>query len=159
MASEDTCMILCKWNKAKWKNDVYAVKCTKRGNDVYANRVESRFRGLKRFSGNAVFFNTKDRGYKQTSALFVTLTYDSKLCLDGEAWEKIDIQFNGFMSYVRRHYGKVSCCRIFEAFENGHPHIHCIHLFKEQTFSFFVMIKVSLELMKKRSLLEDGIAI
>jgi hypothetical protein len=41
------------------------------------------------------------------------------------------------MAYVRRHFGKVSCCRVFESFENGYPHIHCILLFQEYTFSVF----------------------
>ncbi len=136
-AEDDTYMILTKWNKEKWKNDVFAVKCAKRGNDVYVSRVKSRFSGLERYSEDILFFNPKDRGVKATSALFVTLTYDSKLCKYGEAWEQIGIQFNGFMSYVRRHFGKISCCRVFEAFDNGHPHIHCIILFKERSFSVF----------------------
>ena len=53
--SEVLYMILTKWNKEKWKNDVYAVKCAKRGNDIYRSRVESRFRGLRRYSDNIVF--------------------------------------------------------------------------------------------------------
>ena len=44
--SEATYMILAKWNRKEWKNDVFAVKCAKRGNDVYSSRVKSRFRGL-----------------------------------------------------------------------------------------------------------------
>jgi hypothetical protein len=130
-------MILTKWNKKKWRNDVYAVKCAKRGNDVYRSRVESRFRGLRRYSEDITFFNPKDRGKKETSALWVTLTYDTKRCLYGEAWEKIGVEFNGFMSYLRRNFGKISSCRVFEAFENGHPHIHCILIFKEHRFSVF----------------------
>jgi hypothetical protein len=79
--SEATYMILSKWNKAEWKNDVFAVKCTKRGNDVYHSRVESRFRGLSRKAENLVFFNSKDRNnQKTTCALWATLTYDTKLC-------------------------------------------------------------------------------
>jgi len=34
-------------------------------------------------------------------------------------------------------FGKVSCCRVFESFENGYPHIHCILLFQEYSFSVF----------------------
>jgi hypothetical protein len=111
--SEDTCMILSKWNQAKWRNDVYAVKCSKRGNDVYHSKVESRFKGLSHKAENLVFFNPKDRSEKHTSALWVTLTYDTKLCSYKEAWEQIEIQFNGFMVYVRRQYGRVSCYRVF----------------------------------------------
>ena len=130
-------MILTKWNQDKWRNEVYAVKCAKRGNDVYRSRVESRFRGLKRYCENIVFFNPKDRGKKVTRALWVTLTYDTKRCLYGEAWDNIGAEFNRFMSYVRRKFGKVSSCRVFESFENGYPHIHCILVFSEHSFSVF----------------------
>ena len=73
--------------------------------------------------------------------LWATLTYDTKLCSYKEAWEQIGIEFNSFMAYVRRHFGKVSCCRVFESFENGYPHIHCILLFQEYTFSVFRDVK------------------
>jgi hypothetical protein len=136
-AIEDMYMILTKWNKEKWKNDVYAVKCSKRGNDVYVSRVESRFRGIYNRSEDLTFFNPKDRGHQETRALWVTLTYDSKRCLYGEAWENIGIEFNAFMAYTRRNFGKVSICRVFESFENGYPHIHCILLFEEHSFSVF----------------------
>ena len=105
-------MILSKWNKEKWKNDVFAVKCAKRGNDVYHSRVERRFRGLSHRAENLIFFNPKDRGEKHTSALWTTLTYDTKLCSYKQAWEQIGIEFNGFMAYARRHFGKVSSCRV-----------------------------------------------
>jgi len=136
-ATEDTYMILTKWNKKKWKNDVYAVKCAKRGNDVYVSRVKSRFRGICNRSEDLTFFNPKDRGYKETRALWVTLTYDSKRCLYGEAWARIGVELNAFMAYIRRNFGKVSICRAFESFENGYPHIHCILLFEEYSFSVF----------------------
>ncbi|MDI9578409.1 MAG: hypothetical protein QM398_09790, partial [Thermoproteota archaeon] len=44
--SEPTYMILSKLNLDKLKNDVFAVKCAKRGNDVYKSRVKKRFTGL-----------------------------------------------------------------------------------------------------------------
>ena len=135
--SKNVYMILAKWNSKKWKNDVFAVKCAKRGNDVYRSRVESRFRGLIHHSENLVFFNPKDRGKKTTSALWITSTYDTKRCLYGEAWENIGVEFNRFMSYLRRKFGKISSCRVFESFDNGHPHIHCIVIFKEHSFSVF----------------------
>jgi hypothetical protein len=136
--SESTYMILSKWNKKKWKNDVFAVKCSKRGNDIYRCRVRNRFVGLSHKAENLEFFNPKDRdSEKETQALWATLTYDTKLCSYKEAWEQIGIEFNAFMAYVRRHFGKVSCCRVFESFENGYPHIHCILLFQEYTFLAF----------------------
>jgi len=83
-----------------------------------------------------VFFNPKDRGAKRTRALWVTLTYDTKLCSFDNAWRNVGMEFNGFMACVREKFGRVSCCRVFESFENGHPHIHCILLF-ETSFSVF----------------------
>jgi hypothetical protein len=142
-------MILSRWNKKEWKNDVYAVKCAKRGNDVYRSRVESRFKGLVRKAADFEFFDPRARGAKATRALWTTLTYDTKLCTFKEAWEKIGEQFNGFMAHVRRHFGKVSCCRVFESFENGYPHIHCILLFQEYSFSVFKDTKSQFRIREK----------
>lgn len=136
--SENTYMILSKWNDKKWKNDVFAIKCSKRGNDIYRHRVENRFVGLSHKAEKLEFFNPKDRSNdKTTCALWITLTYDTKLCSYKEAWEQIGVEFNAFMAYVRRNFGKVSTCRVFESFENGYPHIHCILLFQEYTFKVF----------------------
>ena len=132
----DKYMILARWNKKKWINDFFAVKCSKRGNDVYKTRVLRRFSGLSALSEKLVFFNPKSRGKKTTKALFTTLTYDTKLCSFQDAWIKIGVQFNKFMAYIRKQFGKISSCRIFESFENGHPHIHCILLF-EKSFKVF----------------------
>lgn len=47
-------MIFSKWNPEKCRNDIIAIKCAKRGNDVYCSRVEGRFRGLVRMSQDLV---------------------------------------------------------------------------------------------------------
>jgi len=130
-------MILSKWNRKEWKNEVFAVKCAKSGNDVYRSRVERRFRGLSHKAEALEFFNPEARGAIATRALWVTLTYDTKLCSYQDAWDNIAVEFNVFMAYVRSHYGKVSCCRVFESFDNGYPHIHCILLFQDYFFSVF----------------------
>jgi len=121
-----------------FENEVFAIKCSKRGNDVYRQRVYRRFKGLASLADKTPFFNPKDRNQnKKTRALFVTLTYDTKLCSFSEAWKNIGIEFNRFMSHVRKNFGKVSCCRVFEAFKNGHPHVHCVLLFEEKQFKVF----------------------
>jgi hypothetical protein len=114
------------------------LKCSKRGNDVYRHRVYRRFKGLASLADKTVFFDPKSRRQnKKTRALFLTPTYDTKLCSFGEAWKNLGVEFNRFMSHVRKHFGRVSCCRVFEAFENGYPHIHCILLFEEKEFKVF----------------------
>ena len=135
--SEVKYMILSRWNEIESRNEVFAVKCAKRGNDVYRFRVYRRFKGLRSMAKNPVFFKAKDRGTKRTCALWVTLTYDTKLCAFGDAWRNIGVEFNRFMAYIRKRFGNVSCCRVFESFENGYPHIHCILLFESTWFSVF----------------------
>lgn len=120
------------------ESDYFALKCSKRGNDVYRQRVYRSFKGLAAQADKTAFFNPKDRNQnKKTRALFVTLTYDTKLCSFGEAWDNIGVEFNRFMSRARKNFGKVSSCRVFEAYGNGHPHIHCILLFEECEFKVF----------------------
>jgi len=120
------------------ESDYFAIKCSKRGNDVYRNRVYRRFKGLVRLAKKTIFFNPKDRNHnKTTRALFVTLTYDTKLCSFDDAWKNIGIEFNRFMSHIRKKFGKVSSCRVFESFKNGHPHVHCVLLFEEYDFKVF----------------------
>jgi hypothetical protein len=142
--SEDTYMILSKQkhlNEYSLKGycievEYFAVKCSKRGNDVYRYRVFKRFKGLSSKMDKISFFNPKNRGVKKTRALWVTLTYDTKRCSYQEAWINIGNEFNNFMAYIRKKFGKVSCCRVFESFANGYPHIHCILLFVK-SFSVF----------------------
>lgn len=143
-------MILSQWNKKKQRNDLFAVKCAKRGNDVYRSRVSRRFRGVASRAENAVFFNPKDRGVKRTRALWVTLTYDTNRCSFKDGWENIGVEFNRFMAYTRKKFGTVSCCRVFESFENGYPHIHCILLFKSTWFNVFRDKKGKFRIHSKR---------
>jgi hypothetical protein len=136
--SEVKYMILNRVNLRTFKSDVFAIKCSKRGNDVYRSRVYRRFKELASLAEKIEFFNPKDRTLnKKTRALFVTLTYDTKLCGWDNAWKTLGIEFNRFMSYIRKKFGGVSCFRVFEAYESGYPHIHCILLFEEREFKVF----------------------
>jgi len=54
------------------------------------------------------------------------------------------------MACIRRQLGKVSSCRVFESFENGYPHIHCILLF-EREFSIFRDRKGNFRIREKMS--------
>jgi hypothetical protein len=136
--SEVKYMILNRINLRTFKSDVFAIKCSKRGNDVYRHRVYRRFKELSSLAEKTVFFNPKDRELnKKTRALFITLTYDPKLCGWDKAWKTLGNEYNRFMSHVRKKFGGVSCFRVFEAYESGYPHIHCILLFEEEEFKVF----------------------
>ncbi|MCR3907144.1 MAG: protein rep [Tenericutes bacterium] len=126
-------MIFDRLDLRTYEHSTFAVKCSKRGNDVYRKRVYRRFKQLSQLADETNFFNPKDRSpNKKTKALFVTLTYDTKLCSFSSAWKNIGVEFNRFMAFVRKNIGEVSCCRVFEAYENGHPHIHCVLLFNKE---------------------------
>lgn len=47
------------------------------------------------------------------------------------------VEFNRFTAFMRKKFGKVSVCRVFESFENGYPQVHCILLFESTCFSVF----------------------
>jgi len=73
-----------------------------------------------------------------SSALWITLTWDTKRCSRFEAWEKeISSDFNRFMSALRSKYGEVSGFRTWEASEKGYPHCHVVLVFKEAKFTVF----------------------
>jgi hypothetical protein len=122
------------WIEEPGEYEYVAVKCAKRGNDVYVSRVDSRLYGLG-FHVPNLDFDFENKPY--TNILFITLTYDTKLCSFDEAWRNIAKEFNLWKANIRKKFGDFSVFRCFEAFENGHPHIHLIAVFKEQYFKVF----------------------
>jgi len=128
-------MILAKPEKHKF----IAVKCSKRGNDVYDHRIEVRFSaldGVAEILGNDRIFDINEAN-PQTNVLFLTLTYDTKLCNRSDAWVEIGKQWNSYVSSLRSKYGEISILRAWEGFKNGYPHIHAIAIFKDTEFDVF----------------------
>jgi hypothetical protein len=115
--------------------EAIAVKCSKRGNDVYRKRTSARFNAFESFK-NERFFQDDDieKGIAFTKALFFTLTYDTKLCSLPEAWHNVGIEFNGWISRIRDKYGKVSVIRTWQDFNNGYPHVHGVLMFHDARF-------------------------
>jgi hypothetical protein len=108
----------------------FAMKLSKRGNDVYRWRVKTRLKpliNLCQTSKNEKFIETNRRN--TTSNLFiVTLTYDTKLKKFNKAWLNITKELNKFLSNIKKKYGKIQVIRTIESFKNGsnYPHIHLI---------------------------------
>jgi hypothetical protein len=118
-----------------FEKETIAVKSAKRGNDVYSRRVLSRF-GMFEGLLTDLNFVYSDRGKMKTQVLFLTLTYDTGLRSQHQAWKTLSRFYNLFMSKMRRVFGSISSARTFESFENGYPHIHAVPLFND--FSFVV---------------------
>jgi hypothetical protein len=129
-------------NPKTWASEwtYVGVKCSKRGNDVYSLRVKKRLDWLSSME-NIQFFEPIDFSVDKkvfSSALWITLTWDTKRCSRFEAWEKeISSDFNRFMSALRSKYGEVSGFRTWEASEKGYPHCHVVLVFKEAKFTVF----------------------
>ncbi|MBD3198049.1 MAG: hypothetical protein GF317_23565 [Candidatus Lokiarchaeota archaeon] len=140
------------------ENLYYAIKCAKRGNDVYRNRIYKRFRefyDLRKIDNEIVFCD--NHKISASNIFFLTLTYDTKLCSIDEAWEKIGKQFNEFLTNIKNNFGKCYIIRCFESFKNGYPHIHAILFFQDASFKIIKNVKVLRNKKKIRYLLETPI--
>ena len=118
----------------------FAVKCSKRGNDVYQRRIKTRLAWLDCEIPDKKFFEIRDFQVNKavkTSLLWVTLTFDTKRGSRIYAWEQLGKDFNRFMSALRSRYGKISYIRVWESYESGYPHVHVVMFFHEARFSVF----------------------
>lgn len=129
----DKYLILTRRNNYTYETSTLGIKCSKRGNEIYAKRTLKRFLTWCKRIPNVTFYHPYQDN-KTTQALFITLTYDTKLCDYRTAWERIAKEWNLFMSNMRKQYGRIATIRCFESFTNGHPHIHAILFFKDHTF-------------------------
>ena len=120
------------------QNKIIALLCSKRGNAFYQFRVNNAFKDIDKLAYDLDYdlFKPNDTN-KQTNALFVTLTYNTKLKNESNAWQLIGKDFNIYISNLRRKYGKVSFIRCFESFTNGYPHAHVLLLFDSKQFEVF----------------------
>ena len=113
-----------------------AVLASKRGNEIYAQRLRKRLKSLYNIP-EVHAFDLKDRSLrKTTSILFVTLTYHRDRALQG-AWGDCGIDDNRFMASMRKRFGEISVIRSFEAQRDGFPHIHLLLFFHEYEFEAF----------------------
>jgi hypothetical protein len=122
------------------ESEYFAVKCSKRGNDVYQRRIKTRLGWLNQEIPDKKFFKIRDFQVDKivrSGLLWITLTYDTSRGDLIQAWETLGDDFNRFITALRRKYGKISCLRVWEAYESGYPHVHAILFFEESTFTVF----------------------
>ena len=112
------------------------IKASKRGNDVYQYLVKKRLKPLDDLP-DITFF--KDNwGVKNTSLLFVTLTYDTKRCDEATAWKNIGKDYHLFYTKLRQEYGDIEYFRTWESTSHFYPHAHVLIAFKEKSFPVFI---------------------
>lgn len=118
--------------KGEVDRETFAVKCSKRGNDVYWWRVGKRLKLLKGIKDNALF--DPHSSIKLSNVLFITLTYDIKRSIIREAWETVGEDFNNWIRNLRKKFGRISHLRCWEASKKGYPHIHVLMIFHDHKF-------------------------
>ena len=113
----------------------------KRGDDLYAERVMLKFKWLRQLLDRHVFYDRGIRdGWVESPCLHIVLEYNANRYGLRESYEVCGVDFNRFMSYLRRKFGKVSIIRCFEAHDSGYVHIHCLALFHNYNFKGKPMI-------------------
>lgn len=107
-------------------------KSIKRCNDVYIKAIKEK---LSPFLNQEprIFFD-RDWGIKRSNALSIVLEYDTTSYDLGNAWFNVGIDFNRFLSNIKKHFGSISHIRAWQSHDSGYPHIHVIVFFKEFEF-------------------------
>jgi len=118
--------------KGEVDKETIAVKCAKRGNDVYWWRIRKRLRSLRK-SENHTLFDTRGND-KLSNVLFTPLTYDIRRSTVQEAWETVGDEFNKWIRNLRKKFGRISYLRCWEASRKGYPHIHVLMVFHDHRF-------------------------
>lgn len=132
-------------NRVNGKKIFVAVKCSKRGNDVFSRRLDRRLGFLSRIEGIQLFSpgDFKPNKVVRSNLLWVTLTYNPALCSLRKAWETFMGDWNLWITNLRNKYGKIDVLKFSEAFPDqngeafGYPHIHAVLLFREADFKVF----------------------
>jgi len=137
-------------NRVNGQKMFLAVKCSKRGNDVFSSRLDHRLGWLGQLRDVELFHpdDFKPDRLVKTNLLWVTLTYNP-VCSLGVAWENCMDEWNLFITNLRNKYGEISVLRFPEAFPKefkkdgtrakafGYPHFHVVLLFHEAKFTVY----------------------
>ena len=119
--------------------ETIAVKCSKRGNDVYLDRVKRKFSFFSTLENKILFdFKNRSKKFHKVNVLFLTLTFNIALCDLQEAWEdRVGREYNSWITNLRRKFGHIEAVRTYEAYSNGYPHVHVVLLFEDVVFNAF----------------------
>jgi hypothetical protein len=120
-------------SKHNFKKRTIAVKCAKRGNDVYRYRVNNRLKLLSNALESAGIKISSTRA----NTIFVTLTTAASGLNIREAWDNIGKRWNRLLSAFKSKYGSLDHVRSWESTEAGYPHVHALMVFRETEFNVF----------------------
>lgn len=108
-----------------------AALASKRGNQIYHNRVMRRYAHLKKVTKELRRF--AERSF--TQVLWVSYTYAPPHTPD--LWSRVGTDWNKYITRMRKAYGGIDVIRVFESTKKGNPHIHAILFFRERKFRVY----------------------
>lgn len=129
-------VVLYGFNEDSQRYEFRYFRSAKRGDSRYASRVTRRFDDVASRVPSREFFKFGHHGIIHSSCLLVTLTFGRSIDLV-VAWVSLGPFLNGYLSYLRRRYGKIAVLRCWESHVDGYPHIHVLILFKDWSFKGF----------------------
>lgn len=131
-------VVVSGWNEFKQDFEYGAFRSAKRGDPKYSQKTLRKFGVLERCLGHAVYFKRNETRLSLLLSpdVFVTLTYDRALDIQ-DAWRRVGVDFNRWISGLRRKWGGISVVRAFESHEDGYPHIHAVLRFKSVKWAGF----------------------
>lgn len=128
-------VLVYRFNYNEGKYEYGAFRSPKRGDKLYARRVLRKFDSLRNELDATAFFRLKDHlNIVRGRVLHLVLEYDANLFQIVDSWAVCGLDLNRYMSYLRRHFGRCSIIRCYEAHESGLCHIHIIVYFYEKVF-------------------------
>jgi hypothetical protein len=120
------------------RSEWHFIKSCKRGNDIYINEIEKKFKPLieaepKIFFDTTINLNRKINRF--TPMLYLTATMDPKTTTIEKAWLNFGNYWNTFITNIRKQFGKLFYLRAWQSQENGYPHWHALIYFDDILFS------------------------
>lgn len=115
--------------KTRW----LSIKASKRGNDVANRALQRRLTPIRDAMRESEF----SIDGTHTRLLYITLTWDTKLCSASDSWYRMGEDFDRFMARLRKRFGKVSYVRAWEGSDRDYAHVHLLVLFEETSFVWF----------------------
>lgn len=128
-------VLVYRFNYNEGEYEYAAFRSPKRGDALYARRVMKKFNDLIFKLDSELFYRRRDRRNTVISrVLYIVLEYDLNRFDLLHSWGRCGIDFNRYMTYLRRHFGKCSIIRSYEAHESALCHINLVVLFHNRTF-------------------------
>lgn len=120
----------------KWINK----KSVKRGNDVYIQLLQEKFKPILESTQHKNFFSTainEDRKrIKKTSMLYITGTCEHAITgTVSESWHHFGRYWNRYITRLRDIFGRSAYIRTWQSQENGYPHFHALVYFFNYQFT------------------------